>query len=102
LYDAATTDARKTLNRAFFTRLYLDSIDRQPSATRETLAEPVASLVHASRATNPSGAPGAPGAPDDLTEHRARLFALCLRDQSLSKPSMVEVLASYSHSVKPL
>jgi hypothetical protein len=67
-------------------------------APRETLAEPVASLVNASSHKRvrrpPESSGGSPGAPDELTEHRARLLALCLRDLRLSKPSMVEVAGS--------
>jgi site-specific DNA recombinase len=46
LYNSATDEARKTLNKAIFNRLYLDSTDRQPTATAATLSEPFASLVH--------------------------------------------------------
>src|SRR5206468_991092 len=78
LYETATTEARKTLNRAVFTRLYLDSFGRAPKATREALAEPYAGIVHASRSANASCASrGSQEAPDDRTEHRARLLALC-------------------------
>jgi site-specific DNA recombinase len=52
LYDEATDDARKLLNKAIFTRLYIDDTDRNPVATTETLCEPFASLVHAVRGTD--------------------------------------------------
>jgi hypothetical protein len=51
LYDTATDDARKMLNKAIFTRLYLNSTDRRPTATTATLSEPFASLIHATRTT---------------------------------------------------
>ncbi|MGH8694467.1 MAG: recombinase family protein, partial [Burkholderiales bacterium] len=51
LYDAATDETRKMLNKAIFTRLYLDSTDRRPTATTATLSEPFASLIHATRTT---------------------------------------------------
>ncbi len=39
-YDTADEQARKLLNKAIFTRLYVDSTDRQPSTTTDQLAEP--------------------------------------------------------------
>jgi site-specific DNA recombinase len=60
LYDAATDEARKMLNKAIFTRLYLDSTDRQPTATAAMLSEPFASLVHATRTTNGTKTPPTP------------------------------------------
>jgi site-specific DNA recombinase len=94
-YDAATDDGRKLLNKAIFARLYLDAVGRQPRATTAALAEPVASLLHASQATDTTDQNGAPQGPweaaDDLTNHRAGLLAVCLQDQSLSKPAMVEL-----------
>jgi hypothetical protein len=60
LYDADPDEARKMLNKAIFTRLYLDSTDRQPTATAAPLSEPFASLVHATRATNGTTTPTRP------------------------------------------
>ncbi|MGL5862522.1 MAG: recombinase family protein, partial [Phycicoccus sp.] len=91
LYDSTTDDARKILNKAIFTRLYLDSTDRQPRTIADALKEPFASLVHATRRTDDSGATHKPWeTPDTETEHRAQLLAHCLEGQSASKPSMVE------------
>jgi hypothetical protein len=63
LYDQATDEARKLLNKAIFTRLYIDSTDRRPVATTEALSEPFASLVHAVRASGTGSRPNEPAAP---------------------------------------
>jgi site-specific DNA recombinase len=90
LYDAATDDGRKALNKAIFNRLYLDSTDRRPRATADALSEPFASLVHATRRKDASGASqDHQETPDAETQHRSDLLTLCLEGQSLSKPSMV-------------
>ena len=95
LYDNATDNARKLLNKAIFTRLYLDSTDRRPIATAETLSEPNGSLVNAVRAMDgrsiESGAPNADIDAEGRAKHLAGLLTLCLEDQSASKPAMVEL-----------
>ena len=87
LYDAADDEARKMLNRAIFTRLYLDSTDRQPTATTATLSEPFASLIHATRVTQGHQHPTAEGP----TKHLSSLLATALAGQSASKAAMVEL-----------
>jgi site-specific DNA recombinase len=59
LYETANEATRKTLNKAIFTRLYVDSTDRQPRAVAAALSEPYASLLHATRPTTPTDASGA-------------------------------------------
>jgi hypothetical protein len=76
LYHAATDDARKMLNKAIFTRLYLNSTDRQPTATTATLSEPFASLIHATtRATTHNAADSAEEA---TTRHLSGLLTTAL------------------------
>jgi site-specific DNA recombinase len=95
LYHAAPDDARKILNKAIFTRLYLDSADRLPSATAARLSEPFASLVHATRTTNGTRTPPTPtdaDAPEEATtKHLGDLIACALAGQSASKAAMVEL-----------
>jgi exonuclease VII small subunit len=64
LYDAADDQARKMLNKAIFTRLYLDSTDRQPTTTA-TLTEPFASLIHATRTSSSATKPPTPTAEEN-------------------------------------
>jgi site-specific DNA recombinase len=98
LYETATDEARKMLNKAIFTRLYLDSTDRQPTATAATLSEPFASLVHATRATTGTKTPQASTAtthnsadtPDAAT-NPSDLLTSALAGQSASKAAMVEL-----------
>ncbi|MGH8571175.1 MAG: recombinase family protein, partial [Gammaproteobacteria bacterium] len=93
LYDAATDDARKMLNKAIFTRLYLDSADRQPTATTATLSEPFASLVHATRAASGTTTPQTRTATHNVadtpekvaTTRLSDLLASALAGQSASK-----------------
>ncbi len=95
LYDAATDEARKMLNKAIFTRLYLDSTDRQPTATAATLSEPFASLIHATRTTDGTQTPQtltAADTPEEVTtKHLSGLLATALTGQSASKAAMVEL-----------
>jgi site-specific DNA recombinase len=89
LYDTATDNARKILNKAIFTRLYLDSTDRQPTTTAATLSEPFASLIHATRTTN--GTHNAADASDEAaTKNLSDLLTCALAGQSASKAAMVE------------
>jgi hypothetical protein len=100
LYNTATDEARKMLNKAIFTRLYLDSTDRRPTATAATLSEPFASLVHATRATTGTKTPQAVTAtthnsadtPDAAT-NPSDLLACAFAGQSASKASMVDLRA---------
>ncbi len=93
LYDAATDETRKMLNKAIFTRLYLDSTDRRPTAT--TLAEPFASLIHATRTTAGTKTPqtlSTASTPEKVaTQHLGSLLATALAGQSASKAAMVEL-----------
>ncbi|MGH3783316.1 MAG: recombinase family protein [Pseudonocardiaceae bacterium] len=93
LYDTATDEARKMLNKAIFTRLYLDSTDRHPTTTTATLSEPFASLVHAARATDSTKTPQALTAADTpeevVTRHLGGLLTIALAGQSASKAAMV-------------
>jgi site-specific DNA recombinase len=95
-YNTATDQARTMLNKAIFTRLYLDSSDRQPTATAATLSEPFASLIHATRTTNGTKTPQAPtttqDTPEEITRnHLGDLLASALAGQSASKAAMVEL-----------
>ena len=87
LYNTATDDARKMLNKAIFTRLYLDSTDRQPTTTAATLSEPFASLVHATRPNQGHQQPTT----ETTTKHLSDLLATALAGQSASKAAMVEL-----------
>ena len=90
LYDAADDEARKMLNRAIFTRLYLDSTDRQPTTTAATLAEPFASLVHATRTSSSAKKPPTPA--EEITpKPLGDLLITALAGQSASKAAMVEL-----------
>jgi site-specific DNA recombinase len=97
LYDTATDEARKMLNKAIFTRLYLDSTDRRPTATAATLSEPFASLLHATRATTGTKTPQALTATsadtpkEATTKHLGGLLVSALAGQSASKEAMVEL-----------
>jgi site-specific DNA recombinase len=95
LYDQATDEARKLLNKAIFTRLYLDSTDRKPVTTAEALSEPFGSLVNAVRAVDgrstESSTPEAHTDTQDPAKHLAALLTLCLEGQSASKTAMVEL-----------
>jgi site-specific DNA recombinase len=88
LYDTATGEARKMLNKAIFTRLYLDSTDRRPTATAAALSEPFASLIHATRTTT-----GIKTDPPEqaTTKHLSGLLTSALAGQSASKAAMVEL-----------
>jgi site-specific DNA recombinase len=98
LYNAATDEARKTLNKAIFNRLYLDSTNRQPTTTTATLSEPFASLIHATRATDNTKTPPDPttthnatDTPEETTaKHLSNLLTTALAGQSASKAAMVE------------
>jgi site-specific DNA recombinase len=101
LYDTATDDARKMLNKAIFTRLYLDSTDRQPTTTTATLSEPFASLIHATRATNGTKTPQThTAAEEDTTNRVSGLVTTALAGQSASKAAMVDLGGTY-YNTKP-
>ncbi|MBV9011129.1 MAG: recombinase family protein [Pseudonocardiales bacterium] len=91
LYHTATDEARKMLNKAIFTRLYLDSTDRQPTATAATLSEPFASLVHATRATGHTNKPSTLAADEITPKPLGELLTTALAGQSASKAAMVEL-----------
>jgi hypothetical protein len=92
LYDTATDEARKMLNKAIFNRLYLNSTERQPTATAATLSEPFASLVHATRTTDGNKAPQIHTAAEEATTNRlSGLLATALAGQSASKAAMVDL-----------
>ncbi len=57
LYEIADEHARRLLNQAFFTRLYLDASDddRTPAVAADEATEPVAPLLHVHRAANNNG-----------------------------------------------
>ena len=105
LYDTAPDEARKMLNKAIFTRLYLDNTDRQPTATTATLSEPFASLIHATRATVStkttralSAVQNAADAPDEATtNHLGGLLASALTGQSASKAAMVDLTCQHKN-----
>ena len=94
LYDTATDHARKLLNKAIFTRLYLDTNDpgHHPAVTTNNLNEPFASLIHATRTTNPTQEPkSTEKAPHGTTTRLSGLLASALTGQSASKAAMVEL-----------
>jgi site-specific DNA recombinase len=91
LYDAADDEARRILNKAIFTRLYLDSTDRQPTTTAATLAEPFASLVHATRTSSGAKKPQTPAAEKTTPTPLDDLLITALAGQSASKAAMVEL-----------
>ena len=95
LYDAATDDDRKALNKAIFNRLYVDSTDRRPHTTTDALKEPFGSLVLATRTVQADGDSGPLSGPqdaaDEATKHLGGLLALCFEGQSASKAAMVEL-----------
>lgn len=96
LYDAATDQSRTLLNKAIFTRLYLDTeTDRRPAVTTDDLNEPYASLVHAVRTTSAphTGQPSrdAQSDADSPTKRLSGLLASALAGQSASKAAMVEL-----------
>src|SRR6185437_13842648 len=90
LYDAADDQARKMLNKAIFTRLYLDITDRQPTTTTATLTEPFASLIHATR-TSSAKKPPTPAAEEITPKPLGDLLITALAGQSASKAAMVEL-----------
>jgi site-specific DNA recombinase len=94
LYNTATDHARKLLNKAIFTQLYLDTDqpEHHPAVTTDDLNEPFASLVHAVRTTNPARPPrNTRNAPHGPTTHLSGLLASALTGQSASKAAMVEL-----------
>jgi site-specific DNA recombinase len=95
LYDTAPDEARKRLNKAIFTRLYLDSTDRRPHTTGDALREPFGSLVLATRTVTADGGSDPLSEPqdaaDEATKHLGGLLTLCLEGQSASKAAMVEL-----------
>ena len=96
LYDAATEHARKLLNKAIFTRLYVDMHPaRQPTVATDDLQEPFGSLMHAIR-THTGQQPQSPqnathGRQDDAQLRLGGLLASALAGQSASKAAMVEL-----------
>jgi hypothetical protein len=97
LYDTATEHARKLLNKAIFTRLYVDtSPARHPTVTTDDLQEPFGSLMHAIRTTHTGQQPPDPQNSTDAQQHDNQthlggLLASALADQSASKAAMVEL-----------
>jgi site-specific DNA recombinase len=89
LYNTATDHAHKLLNKAIFTRLYLDTDnpEHHPTVTTDDLNEPLASLIHATRTTTrpPRSTQNAPH------NRLSDLLASALTGQSASKAAMVEV-----------
>lgn len=95
LYDTATEHARKLLNKAIFTRLYLDTGPAHPTVTTDDLHEPFGSLIHAIRTTRTGPQPSSPckatqGRQDDTQSRLGSLLASALTGQSASKAAMVE------------
>ncbi|MDQ1288610.1 MAG: site-specific recombinase, partial [Actinomycetota bacterium] len=109
LYDTATDQARTLLNKAIFTRLYLDTdTDRRTEVTLDDLNEPYASLVDATRSTNPDKPPHQARKPADDVRNTPRtklggLLATALAGRCASKAAMVEVagIEPASASVDP-
>ncbi|MCA1682317.1 MAG: recombinase family protein, partial [Actinobacteria bacterium] len=83
LYNTATEHARKLLNKAIFTRLYLDTGPAHPTVTTDELHEPFSSLIHAIRTTGTDQPPPSPrntkqGREDDDQSRLASLLATAL------------------------
>jgi hypothetical protein len=96
LYDTATDHARKLLNKAIFTRLYVDMHPtRQPTVTTGDLHEPFGSLIHATRSADTTRQPQDPqhithGCQDDAHYTVAASSPRPLQGQSASKAATVE------------
>jgi hypothetical protein len=99
LYDTATDEARKMLNKAIFTRLYLDSdnTDRRPTTTAAALAEPFASLVHATRAAGGTESPQSLAAEKITPKPLDDLLTTALAGQSASKAAMVDLTCQHKN-----
>jgi hypothetical protein len=82
--------------------VYLDSTDRRPHTTADSLREPFASLVLATyivATDNVSGRLSGPqDAADEATKHLGSLLALCLEGQSASKAALVDLITHYSNT----
>ncbi|MGH3702643.1 MAG: recombinase family protein [Pseudonocardiaceae bacterium] len=95
LYDTATEHARKLLNKAIFTRLYVDTNPtHHPTITTDDLQEPFGSLIHAIRTTHTGQQPPNPQNSTDAQQHDNQthlgdLLASALTGQSASKAAMV-------------
>src|SRR5262249_7433381 len=50
IYDEAKTPARRVLNKAIFTKLYLDDLDGMPQVVDDDLTAPFSTVVYARRA----------------------------------------------------
>ncbi|MGH3792851.1 MAG: hypothetical protein ACRDQ9_19065, partial [Pseudonocardiaceae bacterium] len=73
LYDTATEHARKLLNKAIFTRLYVDTNPtHHPTITTDDLQEPFGSLIHAIRTTHTGQQPPDPQNSTDTRQHNTR------------------------------
>lgn len=101
LYRESSPNGRKVLNRAVFTRLYLDAVDDAPVVAGHELAEPFAPLIEAERGVSLSAEA------DKVLERRngaflaedavrlgltsADLLAVSLTDEGSSKAALVEM-----------
>ncbi|MGH3566362.1 MAG: recombinase family protein [Pseudonocardia sp.] len=90
LYRTAPDEARKNLNKAIFNRLYLDATDHTPTTTQDSLTEPYASLVHATRTIH-GGEHRAAEPRDSTTNHLSNLLTTALTGGCASKEAMVEL-----------
>jgi len=102
LYNTATDHTRKLLNKAIFTRLYLDTDnpEHHPAVTTDDLNEPFASLVHAVQTTNPARPPrNTQNAPHGPTTHLSGLLASALAGQSASKAAMVDLTLQHTNQI---
>ncbi len=80
------------LNKAIFTRLYLDSTNHQPTTTATTLSKTFASLIHATRTTDGTKTRQTFTAGEEATtNHLSDLLTTALAGQSASKAAMVEL-----------
>jgi site-specific DNA recombinase len=89
LYRLATDNARRVLNQAFFTRLYLNTDDNDaPTVADDEPTEPIAPLLHVQRATtrNSGDAPT-----DTATDDTSALLATALADPCSSNAFWVEL-----------
>ena len=50
LYEEAKTPARRVLNKAIFTKLYIDDLGEGPTVTNDELTEPFATIIYTRRA----------------------------------------------------
>jgi site-specific DNA recombinase len=100
LYRLATDNARRTLNQAFFHRLYLDAdeAEKEPAVAADEPTEPIAPLLHVHRAgTRNSGS----AVMDTAADTTSTLLATALAEPCSSNAAWVEVAGIEPASFNP-